>query len=187
VQRISVVGNSGSGKTTLAGELAAAMGIPHLELDSVFHQPNWEPLPREEFRAAVRAFVAGDSWVVDGNYSAIRDLVWARADTVVWMDPPRRRVMRRLLLRTLTRMARGTELWNGNREEWGNLLSPDPEKSILLWAWTKDSAYRDRYLAESASPANAHLRFVRLRSQREIAALISQTARRSVIPRPGSA
>lgn len=179
VQRISVVGNSGSGKTTLAAELAAAMAIPHLELDSVFHQPNWEPLPREEFRAAVGSFAAGDSWVIDGNYSAVQDIVWARADTVAWLDPPRRRVMRRLVRRTLSRMAHGTELWNGNREEWANLLSPDPEKSILLWAWTRDRAYRERYLAEAASPANAHLQFIRLRSQDEVAALIRRARHRT--------
>src|SRR5262245_43481632 len=76
MRRISVVGNSGSGKTTMATRLAAALGIPHLELDSVFHQADWQPLPREEFRAAVRDFAAADAWVIDGNYdSAVRDLV----------------------------------------------------------------------------------------------------------------
>src|SRR6266699_1091454 len=63
VQRISVVGNSGSGKTTLARGIAAALSIPHLELDSVFHQPGWQPLDTEEFRRAVAAFTAGESWV----------------------------------------------------------------------------------------------------------------------------
>ena len=43
VQRLSVVGNSGSGKTTIARRLATGLGIPHLELDAVFHQPDWQP------------------------------------------------------------------------------------------------------------------------------------------------
>jgi adenylate kinase family enzyme len=94
VRRVSVVGNSGSGKSTVAAALAAALGVPHLELDGVFHQPGWEPLPADSFRAVVAAAVAGDGWVLDGNYSAVRDLVWARADTVVWLDLPRRTVMR---------------------------------------------------------------------------------------------
>ena len=47
VRRVSVVGNSGSGKSTLARELAASLGVPHLELDSVYHQPGWEPLPED--------------------------------------------------------------------------------------------------------------------------------------------
>jgi adenylate kinase family enzyme len=178
VRRISVVGNSGSGKTTLAAELAAALAIPHLELDSVFHQAGWQPLPRDDFRAAVGDFVAGDAWVVDGNYSAVRDVIWPRADTVVWLDPPRWRVMRQLLGRTLRRMARRTELWNGNREEWSNLLSADPEKSIIRWAWTHDQQYRERYLRAQSDPANAHLQFVRLRTPADVAALTARARSR---------
>src|SRR5713101_6757762 len=33
-QRILILGRTGSGKTTLARELAAATGVPHIELDS---------------------------------------------------------------------------------------------------------------------------------------------------------
>jgi adenylate kinase family enzyme len=190
VQRISVVGNSGSGKTTMAARLAAALTVPHLELDSVFHQPGWQPLPKPEFRARVSEFTSADGWVVDGNYSSVADIVWARADTVVWLDPPRWRVMRQLVWRTLRRATLGLELWNGNREQWRNMLSADPEKSILRWAWTRDQVYRDRYLAASADPAQAHLEFVRVRNQADAAALLSRAVsapgRRSAPPRPGS-
>jgi len=71
-----------------------------VELDAIYHQPDWQPLAAEEFRALVTAAIAADGWVVDGNYSAVRELVWARADTVVWLDPPRLRVMRRIIWRT---------------------------------------------------------------------------------------
>jgi adenylate kinase family enzyme len=168
VQRIGVVGNSGSGKTTVAAGLATALGIPHLELDSIFHQPGWEPLPEEEFRAVVTAFTEAGGWVVDGNYSAVRDIVWQRADTIVWVDPSRLRVMRQVIWRTLSRMARRAELWNGNREPWSNLLRADPEKSIIMWAWTHDRIYRERYLRAQADPAHAHLEFIRLRRRVEV-------------------
>jgi adenylate kinase family enzyme len=184
-----VVGNSGSGKTTIAARLAAALAVPHLELDSVFHQPGWQPLPRPEFRARVSEFTSADGWVVDGNYSSVSDIVWDRADTVVWLDPPRWRVMRQLVWRTLRRATLSAELWNGNREQWRNMLSADPEKSIIRWAWTRDQVYRDRYLAASADPAHAHLEFIRVRSPADAAALIgravSETGRRSAPPRPG--
>jgi adenylate kinase family enzyme len=169
VQRISVVGNSGSGKTTLAARLAAALGVPHLELDSVFHLPGWQPRPAEEFRAIVSGFTAGDAWVVDGNYSKVRDLIWQRADTVIWLDLSRPVIMRQLLRRTLSRMARRTELWNGNRESFANLFRLDPAESILRWAWTQHGRYRDRYASASADPANAHLEFVRLASRADAA------------------
>jgi adenylate kinase family enzyme len=178
MQRISVVGNSGSGKTTLARRLAAALGVPHLELDSVFHQPGWQPLETGEFRRLVSEFTAGRGWVVDGNYSRVRDIIWGRADTVVWLDLPRRRVMRQVTGRTLRRVITREELWNGNREPWTNLFRLDPEQSILAWAWTSHQRYRDRYLAALADPGNAHLEFVRASTPREAEALVRRAAAR---------
>jgi adenylate kinase family enzyme len=176
VRRIGVVGNSGSGKTTLATELAAALAAPHLELDAVYHQAGWQSLPTAKFRSVVSAFTAGDAWVVDGNYSAVRDMVWERADTIVWLDPPRRRVMRQIVWRTLRRLAARTELWNGNRERWTNLFRADPEESVIRWAWTHDEIYRERYLSAQADPAHAHLEFVRLRTPAELAAFRRRVA-----------
>ena len=170
MQRISVVGNTGSGKTTLAEAVAARLGLPRLELDGVFHQPDWQPLETEEFRRIVSDFTAAEGWVVDGNYSAVRDIVWDRADTVIWVDPPRHRLMRRLARRTLRRMATGAELWNGNRERWRYLFRR--EESILLYAWTNHRRVRARYESAQSDPANAHLTFVRLRTPDETAALL---------------
>jgi hypothetical protein len=65
----------------VAGELAGRLNVRYLELDSVYHQPGWVPLPKDEFRQAVAAAAAGNGWVIDGNYSAARDLAWAQADT----------------------------------------------------------------------------------------------------------
>lgn len=165
-----MVGVSGSGKTTLAAQLASCLDAPHLELDSVFHQPGWQPLAREEFRARAAAFAAGDTWVVDGSYTSVLDLVWQRADTVVWLDLPRRVVMRRIIWRTLRRAIVREELWNGNKEPWRNFFRADPEKSVIAWAWTRYHGYRARYASAMADPQYAHLTFVHLRSRRDIAA-----------------
>ncbi|GAA4566434.1 AAA family ATPase [Planotetraspora kaengkrachanensis] len=172
MRRVSVVGNSGSGKTTFARLLAGRLGAPHVELDSWYHQPGWEPLPDDEFRRRVAEFAAQDTWVVDGNYSAVRDLLWARADTVVWLDPPRAVVMWQVVTRTLRRAATGAELWNGNRERWRNLTTLDPHESVVMWAWTRHRVYRDRYARAAASGEHAHLRFVRLRSRRDARRLL---------------
>jgi adenylate kinase family enzyme len=174
MDRVSVVGNSGSGKTTFAAALARRMGAPCLELDSVFHQPGWVPLGTAEFRARVASFAAGPRWVVDGNYSAVRDLVWSRADTVVWLDPPRARVIRQIVWRTLRRAMTRAELWNGNREPWGNFFRLDPERSVIVWSWTRHRVYRDRYLAAMADPACAHLRFIRLTGPRQAAGVLAE-------------
>jgi adenylate kinase family enzyme len=102
---VSVVGVSGSGKSTLGRELATRLAVPYTELDAVFHQPDWVPLPKDDFRRRVTALAAEDGWVIDGNYGTVLPLVWARADTVVWLDPPRRTVMRRIIWRSFCRIA----------------------------------------------------------------------------------
>lgn len=87
VRRVSVAGNSGAGKSTVARRLAAILGVPYLELDAVFHQPGWQPLPDEEFRRVTAGQAAEDGWVIDGNYGKVQPLIWARGATVA--TPPR--------------------------------------------------------------------------------------------------
>jgi adenylate kinase family enzyme len=164
VRRVSVIGTSGSGKSTFAAALASRLAAPCLELDSVYHQADWAPLPVAEFRARVAAVASGERWVIDGNYSTVRDIVWARADTAVWLDLPKRTVMRRLIWRTLRRVGGRVELWNGNRERWRNVFTWDQDESIISWACHTYGSRRERYAAALADPANSHLRFVRLTS-----------------------
>ena len=143
-----------------------------MELDSIFHQPGWTPLSDDEFRARVATATKPETWVVDGNYSVIRDITWGRADTVLWFDLPDRTVMARTVRRTLRRVIPREELWNGNREPLSNLWSFDPEKSIIAWTATRHRVYRRRYRAAEIDPQWADLQFVRLRSQAEADAFL---------------
>ena len=176
MQRISVIGSSGSGKTTFARDLAHLLDLPRLELDSVMHQPGWTPKPDHEFQAEVGDFVAGDGWVVDGNYTShgVARIVWPRADTIVWLDPSRAVVMRRVVWRTLRRVATREELWNGNREPWTNLYSRDPYKNIIVWAWTRFEHVRQKYEGMLSDGSWDHLDVVRLRTAREARAFLGR-------------
>ena len=162
--RIAVVGSTGSGKTTLARELARRLGVPHIELDALFWEPDWAEAPLDVFRARVAETVAGEGWVCDGNYSKVRDVVWDRAETVVWLDYPFRVLAWRLLRRSVRRSARSEELWNGNRESWRrSFLSHD---SILLWLLRSYRRHRRDIESAMHDPAYSSIRFVRLRSPR---------------------
>ena len=167
MQRIVIIGTSGSGKTTLAQRLADKLGLVHIELDALHWRPNWGEAPLAEFRAHTAEAVSQEAWALDGNYSKVRDIVWARADTVVWLDYSLPRIMGQLLRRTLRRTFLREELWAGNRERlWVSFFSRD---SILLWALTTYRRRRRDYPVLLALPEHSHLQTVRLRSPRETA------------------
>lgn len=168
-----MVGCSGSGKTTLAAGLAARLDARHVELDAIYHQPGWTELPEEEFRRRVDEATSVGRWVVDGNYSAVHDVVWSKADTVVWFDLPWPVVLSRTVRRTIRRVITREELWNGNREPLSNLWSFNPQKSIIAWAATRHRVYHRRYLAAEVDPRWSGLHFVRLRSQGEVDAFVT--------------
>ncbi|MGI8492602.1 MAG: adenylate kinase [Acidimicrobiales bacterium] len=169
MRRVSVVGNAGSGKTHLAERIAAILAIPHVELDAIHHLAGWEAIDPDTFRAKVSQITSMDGWVIDGNYRSVvvDGPVWQRADTVVWLDLPRRTVMRQVVARTVRRVIGRDELWNGNREPIQNLFSWDPYKSIIRWAWTQHASYQERFSAAMVSPALSHVTFVHLKSHCE--------------------
>jgi adenylate kinase family enzyme len=172
LQRIAVVGVSGSGKTTLARQLADRCGLAHVELDALHWDPGWVPTPTATFLRRAEQALSVDAWVVDGNYPEVRDLIWRRADTVVWLDYGLGLVMWRLALRTFRRVATREELWNGNRERdlSAHFFSRD---SIFLWALRTYRLRRSEYPAMLAQPAYAHLRAIRLRSPRATSAWLA--------------
>lgn len=165
MKRINVVGTSGSGKTTLAHRLARLLEFPHVELDALHWGPDWTPAPLDLFRRRTAQALSGERWVVDGNYSKVRDIVWSRADTVVWLDYSLPVIMGRLVWRTLSRVLIGEELWSGNRESLRNtFFSRD---SILLWALQTYRRRRREYPELLARPEHSHLAIVHLRSPRQ--------------------
>lgn len=100
-ERIVILGPSNSGKSTLAEKLGARLDMPVCHLDQIAHRPHtkWERLPHEDFRAQHDAFIEGERWVMDGNYSTCMRQRLARASAVIWLDPPLWRCIARYVRR----------------------------------------------------------------------------------------
>lgn len=163
--RIVVVGTTGCGKTALARQLSRLFGVPHVELDALNWQANWTTAPTDLFRQRVEEALKGDGWVVDGNYSAVRDIVWPRATTLVWLDYNLWVIMWRLVSRTFRRTVTREELWSGNRERFlDQFLSRD---SLFLWALRTYRMRRRTYPLLLNQPEYAHLRVLHLHSPGE--------------------
>jgi adenylate kinase family enzyme len=171
--RAWVIGCSGAGKTTFGRRLAARRGCPFVELDAIYHQANWTPLEDDAFRARVEAALSGDTWVCDGNYSAVHPVIRPRATDVVWLDPPKRVVMAQVLWRSIVRAAMHSELWNGNRESVTNWLDPGHP---IRWAWSTFEEKRVDHEARMTRPEYAHVRFHRLRTRAAVRAFVRASA-----------
>src|SRR5512138_2216217 len=154
-RRICVVGTTGSGKSTLAQAMAERLHILHLELDAFHWQPGWKETDREVTRARLREIVRNEAWVIDGNYRFLRDILWPRAEAVVWLDYPLGLVLWRLWRRTWQRVIDKEVLWGTNRERLGEqFFSKD---SLFLWAFKTYGRHKREYPLEFALPDHAHL------------------------------
>lgn len=165
MKRILVIGCSGGGKSTLARKLGEKLALPVVHLDVLFWKPGWVESSYDEFRPKVAAAVAEDRWIIDGNFSRTFDLRLPRADTVVWVDQPRRVCLWRAFRRTLT-------LFGETRAD----LAPgcpekiDPAFYRFIWNFKRT---HDAMMEEALARDAAHARVFRLRSDAEIAGFLA--------------
>lgn len=154
-ERIVIIGCSGAGKSTLARRLAQQLNLTHIELDQLHWGPDWTPKPREVFRQAVSEIVDSERWVADGNYHMVRDILWPRATTVLWLDYSLTVCFRRVLIRTISRSLKKERLWANNYETLTmGFLSSD---SILLWVLRTHGSHRKQFPLEFEKPEYKHL------------------------------
>src|SRR5688572_30960534 len=74
MKRILVIGSGGAGKSTFARRLGKILSIEVIHLDSIYWRPGWIETPKQEWKKRVEHLIAGDSWIMDGNYSGTLQL-----------------------------------------------------------------------------------------------------------------
>ncbi len=170
--RYLVVGTSGAGKSTFAQALAEATQCPWVELDALYWGPQWQAVPHEQFERDVLAATTGERWVADGNYSAVRDVLWPRATHIVWLNHGRWTVFSRVLWRTLVRGMANAPLSHGNRESLR--MAFFSRDSILWWSYSTFSKNRARFAALRDSHQHAHLEWTEITRSSESRAFIER-------------
>ena len=147
-----------------------------MELDALNWGLNWTMVPVDLFKERVARATEGDAWVIDGNYGGrgAGDLVWPRADTVIWLDPPLHVIFARLFKRALRRIRSREEVWpgTGNRETYRNQFLS--RESLFIWALRTYWRRRRQFREQLARPEYAHLTVHRLRCPEEAAAWLSR-------------
>ena len=163
IRRIVIKGSSGAGKSTLAAELARRLGLLHVELDALYHGPNWSQATPEQLRARLEPLLNDErGWAVDGNFdSHLGEFVRERAELIVWLDLPLGTKMIRLTSRSMRRWITREELWHGNRESLRALFVGS--KALFPWALRSHFRHRRQWPTSLAGRP-----LVRLRSDEEV-------------------
>ena len=163
--RIVIVGTTGSGKTTLAKRVSQKLGLFHIEMDEVFWAENWTGRSDEEVLERLLPAIQQRQWVLDGNYSRFRGIIWKHATHIIWLDVPFWRNFYQLFRRTIQRIVTQEEMWAGNRESLRLQLSRD---SIMVWFFKTYAKRKRIYGSYMLKPPYPHLSITRLQSRKEV-------------------
>lgn len=106
MRRILVIGCGGAGKTEFAWRLGERLRLPVHHLDRLWWRPGWVATSPDHFDAELAEILRTDAWIMDGNYRRTLPERLRYADTVIWLDYPRRVCLRRVWKRF--RRYRGT-------------------------------------------------------------------------------
>ena len=166
-KRIVVIGVTGCGKSVLAEKLALKLGLNFIELDALNWKPGWVESGVEEFRQKVEAATRAPAWALAGNYNNTRDLIWPRAEVVIWLDYPFLLVFGRLVMRTLQRWWTQEQLWGTNYERLLPQLMIWSNKSLFYWQVHSYRRHKWLYPQLIASPEYSHLYFFHFKNPRE--------------------
>lgn len=186
-RRIAVVGTTSSGKSTLAERLARKISADFIELDALHWEPNWVEAPNEVFRERVEEAIEAGAWVVAGNYRVVRELIWDKAEAVIWLDYPFHIVFWRLFKRTIRRAVTQEELWNGNREKFRGHLKLWSEKSLFHWLFKTYWRRKREYPALFSLPENAHLKIIHFKHPQETEGFLTNVIARRALALPDEA
>jgi adenylate kinase family enzyme len=149
MKRVMIIGGPGSGKSVVAKRLHAITGLPLYHLDRLYWPLGWQAPPQEEWHRTVAQIAAREEWIMDGGYRNSFHLRMPRADTILWLDLPRRLAFPRVIRRMAFQFGRVHE----------DAAPGCPERfdwAFLKWAWTFRRKHAAKYhltLAAHASHA----------------------------------
>jgi adenylate kinase family enzyme len=160
MQRVVILGSGGAGKSTLARRIGDRLALPVIHLDREHWLPGWVETPSDEWADRVAMLVAGDRWVIDGNYGGTIGPRLRACDTAIFLDLPRRVCLWRVIRR-----------WRQYRGRTRPDMTPGCNERLdwvfVRWIWNYPRLHRPAVLKQLAT-LGAGQRVVHLRSRRAV-------------------
>ena len=88
MKKVIIIGCPGSGKSTFAKALHEKTGLPLFHLDLMYWNADKTIVEKPVFRQRLSDAMAGEEWIIDGNYGSTMELRLQACDTVVFLDYP---------------------------------------------------------------------------------------------------
>lgn len=159
MKRVIVIGSGGSGKSTFARDLGERSGIDVIHLDREYWRPNWDAMPADEWQGTVAEMLKRDRWIMDGNFGGTREMRMRAADTIIFLDLPRRVCLYRIFKRTIKYYGRSRpDMTEGCDERF--------DLEFVRWIWNYPKTSRQRLFKELEKFPEKHV--VILRSTNEV-------------------
>ena len=165
INKILITGTSCSGKTTLGRELGLKLNLFFTDLDDLYWLPNWTPREEIEFDKRVKEKFNEERWVITGNYSRFANIMWPKADMIIWLDLPLKNLLWRGLKRSLKLIINRETTCNGNRESFSRLFCRKSIFYYILRGYPRRKRTNSLYF-EGAR--NTPQKLVRLRTAKEV-------------------
>ena len=159
MKKVIVIGSGGAGKSTFSRQLGEVTGIPVIHLDRLYWRPNWDKMPKTEWEATIAGLIKNDSWIMDGNFGGTREMRMRAADTIIFLDVPRRVCLYRVIKRAIKYRGR-------NRPDMAKGCNEKLDFEFLGWVWNYPGRARKRIHEDVIKFSGKS--FVTLRSSAEI-------------------
>ena len=174
MNRVAIIGSGGAVKSTLARQLGAVLELPVLCLDREFWQPGWVMTPLEARSRLQAEMVAGERWIIDGNYASTMAARLEASDTIIFLDVHPWRCMWRVISRSLRFHGQSRpDMGPGCREQL-------PDREFLAWIATYRRRQRPqvkRLLERLPAATDLHV----LHTPRQVRRFLDQTRLRTAV------
>ena len=161
MRRVLVIGPGGSGKSTFATRLGQILGIEVKHLDRFYWRAGWtKPSSNEDWIARVNELIAGESWIIDGNFSGTLAQRVERCDTVIFLDMPRLLCLWRVTKRRLTYR-------NRSRPDMAEGCAEKLDLEFISWVWNYSRRSRPK-VVKLINDNKANKKIVWLRSNADV-------------------